>query len=59
MLDEDSPLFKGLLIKGMCKILLNNKETLKFCRVEAKELIAIMIIFWHDKNLRDDTTDVT
>lgn len=55
LLDEDNVLFRGLLIRGVCRMLLSNKEAFKFYRIEIKELFALMILFWHDKTLRQDS----
>lgn len=52
LLEEKNLIFKSLLIKGFCKLFVSNREVFKFFKCEIRELIAIMIVYWHDDNLK-------
>lgn len=43
----------NVLLTGFVKLVYNNREFLKIYNVDLKQIVASLILFWHDQKLRD------
>ena len=53
LFEPHNPRTLNILLTGFVKLIYNNREFLKCYNVDLKQIMANLILFWHDKKLRD------